>query len=44
MWSWFEEADNKLRLARFGAAMASVANMTPADAILEGLPSVFVDP
>jgi hypothetical protein len=43
MWSWFEEADNKSRLGRFGAAMASVANMTPADAILEGLPFAFVD-
>jgi len=43
MWSWFEESDNKLRLARFGAAMASVANMTPPEAILEGLPFVFVD-
>ena len=38
MWSWFEGPDNKLRLARFGAAMASVTNMTPEDAILEGLP------
>ncbi|KAF8256673.1 S-adenosyl-L-methionine-dependent methyltransferase [Lactarius quietus] len=36
MWSWFEGLDNKLRLARFGAAMASVASMTPEDAILEG--------
>lgn len=36
MWSWFEKPDNKLRLARFGAAMVSVANMTPEDAILEG--------
>jgi hypothetical protein len=37
MWSWFEQSDNKLRLARFSAAMVSVTNMTPEDAILEGL-------
>ena len=36
MWSWFERSDNKLRLDRFGAAMVSVVNMTPEDAILEG--------
>ena len=37
MWSWFEGPDNRLRLARFGAAMAGFRNMTPEDAILDGL-------
>ncbi|KAI9450109.1 S-adenosyl-L-methionine-dependent methyltransferase [Lactarius psammicola] len=36
MWSWFEGPDNRLRLARFGAAMAGLRNMTPEDAILDG--------
>jgi hypothetical protein len=37
MWSWFEGSDNRLRLARFGAAMIDVANMAPEDAIVGGL-------
>ena len=36
MWSWLERPDNRLRLARFGAAMDGVKNMSTADAILEG--------
>ncbi|KAF8262641.1 S-adenosyl-L-methionine-dependent methyltransferase [Lactarius quietus] len=36
MWSWFEGSDNRLRLARFGAAMAGVKNMSQEDAILDG--------
>ena len=36
MWSWLERPDNRLRLARFGAAMDGVKNMWTADAILEG--------
>ena len=36
MWNWFEAPDNRLRLARFGAAMNGVKNMTPSEAILEG--------
>jgi hypothetical protein len=36
MWSWFEIPDNRLRLARFGAAMSGLKNMLSADAILEG--------
>ena len=35
-WSWLERPDNRLRLARFGAAMNGLGNMTPKDAILEG--------
>jgi len=36
MWSWLEGPDNRLRLARFGAAMDGVKNMSAVDAILEG--------
>ena len=36
MWTWFEAPDNRLRLARFGAAMNGAKNITPADSILEG--------
>ncbi|KAI9437949.1 S-adenosyl-L-methionine-dependent methyltransferase [Lactarius indigo] len=38
MWSWFESpgANNRLRLARFGAAMSGLRNMAPEDAILDG--------
>ena len=36
MWSWLERPDNRLRLARFGAAMNGVKNATPPTAILEG--------
>ncbi|KAI9437950.1 S-adenosyl-L-methionine-dependent methyltransferase [Lactarius indigo] len=36
MWNWFEGPDNRLRLARFGAAMTNVTNLTPENAILEG--------
>ena len=35
-WSWLEGPDNRLRLARFGAAMNGLGNMTPAESILEG--------
>ena len=37
LWSWFKVPDNRLRLARFGAAMIDVAKMAPKDGILEGL-------
>ena len=37
LWNWLERPDNRLRLARFGAAMNGLGNMTPTDAILEGL-------
>jgi hypothetical protein len=37
MWSWFEGPDNRLRLARFGAAMEGLRNMSREDAILDGL-------
>ena len=37
LWTWFEAPDNRLRLARFGAAMNGVKNMSPVEAILEGL-------
>ena len=37
MWSWFEHPDNRLRLARFGAAMSGLKNALPANAILDGL-------
>lgn len=36
MWSWFEAPSNRLRLARFGAAMNGLKNMVPVEAILEG--------
>lgn len=36
-WSWLEGPDNGLRLARFGAAMNGLGNMTPPEHILEGL-------
>ncbi|KAI0245830.1 S-adenosyl-L-methionine-dependent methyltransferase [Lactifluus subvellereus] len=36
MWSWYETPENRLRLARFGAAMTGLKNMSSADAILEG--------
>ena len=36
MWSWFERPDNRLRLARFGAAMSGLKNAIPANAILDG--------
>ncbi|KAH9988258.1 O-methyltransferase [Russula compacta] len=36
MWDWFEGPDNRLRLARFGAAMTGLSNMSSAAAILEG--------
>jgi hypothetical protein len=36
MWTWFERPENRLRLARFGASMAGVRNMSPPKAILEG--------
>ena len=37
LWTWFEAPGNRLRLARFGAAMNGVKNMAPIEAILEGL-------
>ncbi|KAF8489526.1 S-adenosyl-L-methionine-dependent methyltransferase [Russula emetica] len=36
LWTWFEAPDNRLRLARFGAGMNGIKNMTPPEAILEG--------
>jgi hypothetical protein len=36
-WSWLEGPDNRLRLARFSAAMNGLGNMTPPEHILEGL-------
>ena len=36
LWTWFEAPDNKLRLARFGAAMNGAKDMTSSDSILEG--------
>jgi len=36
LWTWFEAPDNRLRLARFGAGMNGVKDMTPSEAILEG--------
>ena len=37
VWTWFETPGNELRLARFGAAMNGMKNMSPVEAILEGL-------
>ena len=44
-WIWLESPDNRLRLARFGAAMNGLGNMAPKDAILEGsvMPRGFAD-
>jgi hypothetical protein len=36
LWSWFESPGNRLRLARFGAAMIGLKNMAPVEAVLEG--------
>jgi hypothetical protein len=36
LWTWFEAPDNKLRLARFGAAMDGLKNMASPDTILGG--------
>jgi hypothetical protein len=36
MWHWFEDPNNRLRLARFGAVMSGLRNMSSAHAILEG--------
>jgi hypothetical protein len=36
IWSWYEAPGNRLRLARFGAAMNGVKNLNPPEAILEG--------
>jgi len=36
LWTWFEAPENRLRLARFGAAMNGAKNMNPPEAILEG--------
>jgi hypothetical protein len=35
-WHWLELPDNRLRLARFGASMDGLRNMSSAGAILEG--------
>ena len=40
MWSWFEHPDNRSHLVRFGAAMNGLKNMSPANAILEGLVTI----
>jgi hypothetical protein len=37
MWNWYETPENRLRLARFGAAMSGLRNMSSPNAILEGL-------
>ena len=42
MWSWLERPDNRLRLARFGAAMNGLKNATPANVVLEGLALCFI--
>jgi hypothetical protein len=36
LWNWLERPDNRLRLARFGASMNGLRNMSSAGAILEG--------
>jgi hypothetical protein len=36
LWSWLERPDNRLRLARFGAAMNGLKNVTPRDTIIGG--------
>ncbi|KAF8498104.1 S-adenosyl-L-methionine-dependent methyltransferase [Russula emetica] len=36
MWTWLERPDNRLRLARFGAGMNGLKNISPANSILEG--------
>ena len=36
MWTWYETPNNRLRLARFGAGMSGVKNMSSPDAILAG--------
>ncbi|KAH9024032.1 O-methyltransferase [Lactarius deliciosus] len=36
MWSWFEGSKNRLRLARFGAAMSGLRNVSSENAILDG--------
>ncbi|KAH8978960.1 O-methyltransferase [Lactarius akahatsu] len=36
MWSWFEGPNNRLRLARFGAAMSGLRNVSSENAILDG--------
>ncbi|KAF8259331.1 O-methyltransferase [Lactarius quietus] len=36
MWSWLERPDNRLRLVRFGAAMAGLRSIAPQDALLNG--------
>jgi hypothetical protein len=36
MWSWFELPGNRLRLARFGAAMTGLNNMASGDALVDG--------
>jgi hypothetical protein len=41
MWSWLEGPNNSLRLARFGAAMNGLRNMSSADAILEGSTNIL---
>ena len=37
IWNWFEGPDNRLRLARFCAAMAGLRNMAQENVILDGL-------
>ncbi|KAH9042198.1 S-adenosyl-L-methionine-dependent methyltransferase [Lactarius pseudohatsudake] len=36
MWSWFEGPGNGLRLARFGASMTGLKNMSSQDTLLDG--------
>ena len=40
-WDLLESPDNRIRLARFGAAMNGLRNMSSADSILEGSPSAI---
>ena len=35
-WGWLERPDNRLRFARFGAAMNGLKNVSATNAILEG--------
>jgi hypothetical protein len=36
LWTWYEAPENRLRLARFGAGMSGVKNVSSPDAILTG--------
>ena len=36
-WSWLERPENRLHILRFGVAMNGLKNISPANAVLEGL-------